>query len=140
MIAYDLWAALPIVSAALIFYGAGIGIESIARATVPLALFGHTRYASIMGQIAMPSLIAQAAAPSIGAALMELFGPGVTLGALFATAVLNVALVVVLFGLLLRQNPDPLGDTPAFRRTASDKPDYHVGKPNQSSGIPIDDL
>jgi hypothetical protein len=71
-----LWAALSIVSAALIFYGAGIGIESIARATVPLALFGHARYAAIMGRIAMPSLIAQAAAPSIGATLMERFGPG----------------------------------------------------------------
>jgi hypothetical protein len=118
-----LWAALPIVSAALIFYGAGIGIESIARATVPLALFGHARYAAIMGRIAMPSLIAQAAAPSIGALLMQRFGPTVTLGALFALAVANVALVIVLFGLLLRQKVDPLDDAPAFRGTASNKPD-----------------
>ena len=98
-----LWAGLPIVAAALVFYGAGIGIESIARATVPLAVFGHARYAAIMGRIAMPSLIAQAAAPSLGAMLMERFGAGVTLGALFATAVTNVAIVIALFGLLLRQ-------------------------------------
>ena len=36
-----LWAGLPIISAALVFYGAGIGIESIARGTLPLALFGE---------------------------------------------------------------------------------------------------
>jgi MFS family permease len=94
-----LWAAVPIVAAALIFYGAGLGIESIARATVPLALFGHARYAGIMGRIAMPSLIAQAAAPSLGALLMERFGAAVTLGVLFVTALANVALVIVLFGM-----------------------------------------
>jgi predicted histidine transporter YuiF (NhaC family) len=77
-----LWAGSPIIAAALIFYGAGIGIESIARATVPLALFGHTRYAAIMGRIAMPCLIAQAAAPSLGALLMERFGANATLGML----------------------------------------------------------
>jgi hypothetical protein len=35
-----------------------------------------------MGRIAMPSLIAQPAAPSIGALLMERLGPSATLGAL----------------------------------------------------------
>lgn len=114
-----LWAAFPILSAALIFYGAGIGIESIARATVPLAIFGHASYAAIMGRIAMPSLIAQAAAPSIGAMLMERFGPGVTLGALFAAAVVNVALVIALFGFLFWQNP--LEGTSDLR-SASEKP------------------
>jgi len=38
-----LWLGLPIVAAALIFYGAGIGIESIARGTLPLAVFGESR-------------------------------------------------------------------------------------------------
>jgi MFS family permease len=101
-----LWTGLPIVSAALVFYGAGIGIESIARATVPLAVFGHSRYAAIMGRIAMPSLIAQAAAPSLGAMLMQRFGAGVTLGVLFATAIINAAIVIALFALLLRQKPN----------------------------------
>jgi predicted MFS family arabinose efflux permease len=98
-----LWAGIPVVSAALIFYGAGIGIESIARATVPLAIFGHTRYAAIMGRLAMPSLIAQAAAPSLGATLMERFGVGVTLGALFTASVVNVVVVIALIGLVFGQ-------------------------------------
>ena len=62
-----LWAGLPIISAALVFYGGGIGIELIARGTLPLVLFGEGRYAAIVGRIAMPSLVAQAAAPSLGA-------------------------------------------------------------------------
>jgi MFS family permease len=97
-----LWAGLPLVSAALVFYGAGIGIESIARGTLPLALFGDHRYAAIMGRIAMPSLIAQAASPSLGAVLIERFGADATLAALFAVAITNVVLVGILFALLPR--------------------------------------
>jgi MFS family permease len=97
-----LWAGLPLVSAALVFYGAGIGIESIARGTLPLALFGENRYAAIMGRIAMPSLIAQAASPSVGAILIERFSAGGTLAALFAVAITNVVLVGILFTLAPR--------------------------------------
>ena len=95
-----LWAGFPLISAALIFYGAGIGIESIARGTLPLALFGEERYAVVMGRIAMPSLIAQAAAPSVGAVLIDRFGADATLGTLLAVALTNVALVTVLFAIL----------------------------------------
>ena len=69
-----LWLEAPIIPLALALYGAGIGLESIARGTLPLAVFGPARYPVIMGRIAMPSLIAQAAAPSIGAALIETGG------------------------------------------------------------------
>lgn len=95
-----LWLGLPIVAAALIFYGAGIGIESIARGTLPLAVFGEHRYAAIMGRIAMPSLIGQAASPSLGALLIDGFGADGALAALFAVALLNVLLVMALFVLL----------------------------------------
>lgn len=98
-----LWAGLPLVSAALVFYGGGIGIELIARGTLPLALFGGYRYAAIMGRIAMPSLVAQAASPLLGALLMERAGPNGTLAALFAAAIFDVLLVVVLLAFLPRQ-------------------------------------
>lgn len=97
-----LWMGMPIVAAALIFYGAGIGIESIARGTLPLAVFGERRYPSIMGRIAMPSLIGQAASPSLGALLIEGFGVDGALAALFAVALVNVLLVVTLFIVLKR--------------------------------------
>lgn len=111
-----LWMGFRVVAAALIFYGAGIGIESIARATVPLAVFGHARYAAIMGRIAMPSLVAQATAPSLGAILMERFGAGVMLGALFATAILNVLIVIALFRLLHRQDANLQREATVARR------------------------
>jgi hypothetical protein len=95
-----LWGGLPIISAALVFYGAGIGIESIARGTLPLALFGADRYAAIMGRIAMPSLVAQAVSPSLSVLLMEGSGASGMLAALFAFAILDVVLVFALLALL----------------------------------------
>lgn len=106
-----LWGGFPIIAAALIFYGAGIGIESIARGTLPLAIFGEDRYASIMGRIAMPSLIMQAAAPSLGALLIDMVGADSALAALLAIALVNVVLVSALYMVLLRQGRLQLHDT-----------------------------
>ncbi|MER8571404.1 MFS transporter [Mesorhizobium sp. M1338] len=87
-----LWLGMPIIPLALAFYGAGIGLESIARGTLPLAIFGSNGYAKLMGRLAMPSLIAQAAAPSLGALLLERFGAYGTLATLSGLALINVAL------------------------------------------------
>ena len=51
------------VAVAIIFYGAGNGIGSIARGTLPLALFGPERYATLMGRLALPILLAMALSP-----------------------------------------------------------------------------
>lgn len=98
-----LWGGFPIIAAALIFYGAGIGIESIARGTLPLAVFGEDRYASIMGRIAMPSLIMQAASPSLGALLIDMVGADGALAAFLVLAIVNVGLVAVLYAILLKR-------------------------------------
>jgi predicted MFS family arabinose efflux permease len=92
-----LWSGLSILVVGLICYGTGIGIFSIARGTVPLALFGASGYAALLGRLVMPSLIAQAAAPSIGAVLIETLGAGSTLAFLAAIALANVALVGLLW-------------------------------------------
>ena len=89
---------------ALVLYGAGIGLESIARGTRPLAIFGPGPYPVIMGRIAMPSLIAQAAAPSIGALLLEPGGINGALSAFLAVAACN-ALLVTWFFVILRPRP-----------------------------------
>lgn len=91
-----LWTHAPVVTLALIFYGAGIGLESIARATVPLSIFGARDYAPIMGRLAMPSLIAQAAAPTIGALLIQAFDIDTALAVVLVAALVNVALGVAL--------------------------------------------
>lgn len=82
----------PILALALALYGAGNGIGSIAKGTLPLALFGPYGYASLMGKLAMPSLLAQALSPSVGAILIEWGGPDTALGFLAGIACLNIAL------------------------------------------------
>ena len=85
-----LWAGIGLLAVALIAYGAGNGTWSIARGTLPLTLFGPQGYAVLMGRLAMPSLIAQALAPSVGALLLQRYGEQATLAALSALALLNL--------------------------------------------------
>jgi MFS family permease len=90
-------AGFPILAVALALYGAGNGVGSIAKGTLPLALFGHFGYASLMGRLAMPSLLAQALSPSIGAILIEWGGTDATLRLLSGLACLNLGLVGLLW-------------------------------------------
>jgi predicted MFS family arabinose efflux permease len=92
-----LWAGVGLLAVALIAYGAGNGIWSIARGTLPLTLFGPQGYAVLMGRLAMPSLIAQALAPSAGALLLQRYGAQATLAALAGLALLNLVGVAALW-------------------------------------------
>jgi len=89
----------PILVFALMFYGAGIGVESIARGTLPLALFGPKNYAALMGSLALPSLVAQSVSPSFGAVLLQYGGSTMTLAVLTGMAALNAALVLMLWAM-----------------------------------------
>jgi MFS family permease len=91
----------PVLAAGVVPYGAGVGIGSITRGTLPLALFGPVGYAALMGRLAMPMLLAGALAPSAGALLLERAGAPGTLATLASAALANVVLVAVLF-LLVR--------------------------------------
>ncbi|MDQ1081476.1 MFS transporter [Pseudoroseomonas cervicalis] len=92
-----------VVAAGIVLYGMGSGIRSIARGTVPLALFGREGYAVLMGRIAMPTLIAQAASPFLGAWLLDGFGAPATLAVLCGAAVLNILMVLALLPVALRR-------------------------------------
>jgi predicted MFS family arabinose efflux permease len=94
-------AGFPVLAACLVPYGAGVGIGSIARGTLPLTLFGSVGYAALMGRLAMPMLLAGALAPSAGAFLLERAGAPGTLATLAGAALVNVVLVAALF-LLVR--------------------------------------
>jgi MFS family permease len=95
-----LWSSLPFLAVPLLFYGAGIGLESIARGTLPLVLFAGPGYAAMMGRLAMPSLMAQAAAPSIGSALLSVYGVDGTVATLAVVAALNFCLACAMFAIL----------------------------------------
>jgi MFS family permease len=100
----SLGVGVPLVAACLVLYGAGVGINSIARGTLPLALFGGEGYAALMGRLATPMLLAGALAPWAGALLLERAGAGGTLGALAGAAALNAGMAVALL-LLIRKPP-----------------------------------
>jgi hypothetical protein len=92
-----LWIGAAKLAVALLCYSAGSGIWSIARGTLPWALFGPYGYAELMGRLAMPSLMAQSLAPTLGALLLENVGASGTLAVLSGLALLNVVLVASLW-------------------------------------------
>lgn len=89
---------------AIILYGAGNGILSIAKGALPLAIFGVERYARVMGQLARPSLLAQALAPALIAWLITDGDPQVPLLVLALLASANVLVVAMLWRLHVRQH------------------------------------
>ena len=63
-------------SAFTVLHGAGSGILTIARGTVPLAMFGPANYGYRLGLLGAPSRIAMAAAPLLFGILIERYGAG----------------------------------------------------------------
>jgi len=99
-----LWINFPVIAVALVAYGAGNGIASIVRGTVPLFLFGSGSYAVLMGRLGLPILLAMAAAPTLGAVFIEVGGAKLAFGVLVVMSTLNVALVLAL-GFWCRVSP-----------------------------------
>ena len=84
------------VVAALVVYGGGIGLRSIVRGTLPLALFGPVGYPSLIGRLAFPMLVGQAAGPSAAAVLLVRFGGHGVLVALLWMAVATLVFSAML--------------------------------------------
>lgn len=84
-------------AAALIAYGAGNGLWSIARGALPLAIFGPNGYPTLMGRLARPMLFAGAAAPSVGAFLIDGLGTERTMALLTLLAVVPLVAAAALF-------------------------------------------
>lgn len=69
-------------------YGAGNGILTIVRGTLPLKLFGAEGYGARLGALASPILVAQAAAPLIAAFMLDAIDARMTLIVLCALLLL----------------------------------------------------
>jgi MFS family permease len=87
----------PVLALALVLYGGGQGIWSIARGTVPMALFGPGLYPIVIGRLAMPNLIAQAISPPIGTVVIDRSGAETLVALLAAAAFLNLLLAAALW-------------------------------------------
>ena len=88
-------------SAFAIFHGTGNGILTIARGTLPLAIFGPQNYGYRLGIIGAPARMAQAAAPLLFSLLIDTMGSRV----LIVSSALSLSALFALF--LLRVRPPP---------------------------------
>lgn len=76
-----------------IFHGAGNGILTIARGTLPLAIFGPKDYGYRLGIVGAPARMAQAAAPLLFGLLIDTMGSRV----LIVSSALSLAALLALF-------------------------------------------
>jgi MFS family permease len=86
---------IRLAAAAIVVYAMGAGVSYIVRGTLPLAMFGSDGYATVMGRLALPSLIAQALAPWAGAVVLERWGTDALLATLFLLSILNIGAIGV---------------------------------------------
>jgi MFS family permease len=84
-----------------IFHGAGNGVITIARGTLPLAIYGPKNYAYRLGLLGAPARMAQAPAPLIFGLLIEWMGSGV----LIVSSALSLIALAALF--LVNVKPQP---------------------------------
>jgi len=68
--------SLPLVVAFTLLMGASQGVITIVRGAVPLALFGAQGYGAVLGVIATPVLVVNAAAPAVFAWIVDHWGWG----------------------------------------------------------------
>lgn len=81
----------------IVLFGVGNGVRGILKGTLPLVLFGAEGYATLIGRLGLPTLIAQAAGPALGAVALAQWGAMPLLAILVALAALNLGLAAVLW-------------------------------------------
>jgi len=84
-----------------VLHGAGSGMLTIARGTVPLAMFGPENYGYRLGLLGAPSRIAMAVAPLLFGILIDLWGGGV----LIFSSALSIAAFAGLCSLRVSKTP-----------------------------------
>jgi hypothetical protein len=86
----------PVAAAFAILFGITNGLLTIARGSVPLVLFGPSGYGGVIGRIAGPSLVLQAAAPPIIAFAAERISDPIALALIAGMAAVSfVAFLLV---------------------------------------------
>jgi MFS family permease len=86
----------------VILYGAGNGLLTIARGTVPLALFGPHGYGERTGLLGAPARAAQAFAPLVFGLLLDAIGP--------SALIVSAGLCLAALGALLCLRSEPVAD------------------------------
>jgi MFS family permease len=84
-----------------IVYGAGNGVMTIVRGTIPVALYGREHYGAVNGALAAPVLIAKAAGPLVAAFALIVAHDYDTVALLLAAVALSA---MGFFGLAIRRH------------------------------------
>jgi MFS family permease len=93
-----LWSGGFVLAAAAFafLYGAGNGLSTIARGTLPLVLFDYRTYGTVVGRLLVPSFVVSAAAPFAYALVIERFGEGAAMLLSLGVAATALAAAVAL--------------------------------------------
>ena len=86
----------PVAAAFAVMFGVSNGLVTIARGTVPLALFGPAGYGRLIGRIAGPWLAMQSAAPLVLAFVAERFSDAAALALACTFALVAMGCFVVI--------------------------------------------
>jgi MFS family permease len=104
-----LLAGAPAAALFAVLHGAGNGILTIAKGTLPLVLFGAQGYGARQGWLMMPARVAQASAPFVFGLALDRWGRG----ALWLSGALGLVAFAALMAIRLRH--DQPGDAPPPR-------------------------
>jgi MFS family permease len=88
--------SVPTAALFMVLFGMANGLITIARGTVPLALFGPVGYGAVIGRIAGPCLVMQAVAPLVLAVVIERASDAAALGAVAALALMSFGCLMLL--------------------------------------------
>jgi hypothetical protein len=89
-------AFMPAAIAFAFVYGAGNGLTTITRGTLPLALFDRSTYGLVVGRLLIPSFIVSAASPIVYASIIDRLGNEAALVLSVTVALLALAAGMVL--------------------------------------------
>jgi predicted MFS family arabinose efflux permease len=98
-------AGAPMAAVFAVFHGAGNGVLTIAKGTLPLVLFGPAGYGHRQGLLMVPARIAQAASPWVFGICLDRLGAG----ALWVSAGLGVTALLALLAVAPPSGPDQHG-------------------------------
>ncbi|MFN4159491.1 MAG: MFS transporter [Gemmobacter sp.] len=113
-------AALPVAVAALmlagttmagaaafaVMFGAGQGLASIVRGTVPLSLFGSAGFGAMLGRLTAWRTVLSALAPFGFAVILQGAGPGAAMGVALMLGVASLVPLLALRALVMRADVD----------------------------------
>lgn len=87
----------------VLLFSAAMGVIAVARATLPLALFGRSGFGGLLGRLTVPLNFAFAAAPLLFAVMIEWLGRQATLAVSAAIQLVAMAAMLLLLRLLARR-------------------------------------